>query len=50
MMEASEIRGKVPRTLVKQEMKARSVPRIPASLRGGGPPCHAVDKRCQSLL
>jgi hypothetical protein len=44
MMEASEIRGIVPRTLVKREMKAQRVSRIPASLHGGEPPRHAADK------
>jgi hypothetical protein len=49
MMEASDIRGMVPRTLVKREMKAREFPRAPASLRGGGRPRHAAGKHWRSL-
>jgi hypothetical protein len=49
MMEASEIRGIVPRTLVKREMNFRRVSRAPALLHGGGPPHHAVGKHWRSL-
>jgi hypothetical protein len=45
MMEASEIRGIVPRTLVKREMNFGESPRAPASPHGGGPPHRVVGKR-----
>jgi hypothetical protein len=50
MMETSEIRGIVPRTLVKWEMKVRKFPRAPALLHGGEPPRHAADKHWRSSL
>jgi hypothetical protein len=50
MMEASEIRGIVPRTLVKREINVRRVSPVPASPRGGGPPRRVVGKRWQSSM
>jgi hypothetical protein len=43
------MRGIVPRTLVKREIKAGESPRIPASLHGDEPPRHAADKHWRSL-
>jgi hypothetical protein len=48
MMEASEIRGIVPHTLVKREMNFRRSPRAPTSPHGGGPPHRAAGKHWRS--
>jgi hypothetical protein len=42
MIDASDIRGMDPRTLVKQDMKPRASPWVPASQHGAGPRRHLL--------